>query len=105
MNSFATAPAAPDAADGRLEAVHLGDMTRLLSGRWRLLAGAGIAAFAASWQGRARRWCSYLSRQAPDPWSETRPRRCAIFRPDRPGGARNNSLARGPRADGRAGSW
>ena len=48
MNSFATAPAAPDAADGRLEAVHLGDMTRLLSGRWRLLAGAGIAAFAAS---------------------------------------------------------
>ena len=48
MNSFATAPAAPDASDRRLEAVHLGDMTRLLSGRWRLLAGAGIAAFAAS---------------------------------------------------------
>src|SRR5215203_6381940 len=48
MNSFAAAPAAPDTADARLEAVHLGDMTRLLSGRWRLLAGAGIAAFAAS---------------------------------------------------------
>src|SRR3954454_23215613 len=48
MNSFATAPAAPDAADGRLEAVHLGDMTRLLGGRGRLLAGAGIVAFAAS---------------------------------------------------------